>query len=151
MVKSILVAMVLAASATSLSTWAQKPIVQPANGQSAEQQGSDDAQCLASAQQQTGIDPAAIAAAPAPTTGPQGERLRGAARGAAAGAVVGEVTDNRRNGAEVGAAAGVVAGGRRSRQNNAQAQSAQASNDQAINTYYRAYGACMQGRGYTVQ
>jgi hypothetical protein len=151
MVKSILVAMVLAASATSLSTWAQKPSVQPASGQSAEQQGSDDAQCLASAQQQTGIDPAAIAAAPAPTTGPQGERLRGAARGAAAGAVVGEVTDNRRNGAEVGAAAGVVAGGRRSRQNNAQAQSAQASNDQAINTYYRAYGACMQGRGYTVQ
>ena len=30
-----------------------------------------------------------------------------------------------------------------------QAQSAQASKDQAINTYYRAYGACMQGRGYT--
>jgi len=151
MTRSIFVATLLAASVTSLSAWAQKPSVQPANGQSAQQQGSDDAQCLSSAQQQTGIDPAAIAAAPAPATGPQGERVRGAARGAAAGAVVGEVTDNRRNGAEVGAAAGMVAGGRQARQNNAQAQSVQASNDQAIATYYSAYGACMQGRGYTVQ
>jgi len=151
MTKSILVAMLLTASVTSPSAWAQKPGVHPANGQSAEQQGSDDAQCLSSAQQQTGIDPAAVSAAPAPATGPQGERVRGAARGAAAGAVVGEVTDNRRNGAEVGAAAGMVAGGRQARQNDAQAQSAQAANGQAIDTYYRAYGACMQGRGYTIQ
>ena len=75
MTKSILVAMLLTASVTSLSAWAQKPGVHPANGQSAEQQGSDDAQCLSSAQQQTGIDPAAVAAAPAPATGPQGERV----------------------------------------------------------------------------
>ena len=81
MTRSIFVATLLAASVTSLSAWAQKPSVQPANGQSAQQQGSDDAQCLSSAQQQTGIDPAAIAAAPAPATGPQGERVRGAARG----------------------------------------------------------------------
>ena len=151
MTRSIHIAVLLVASAASLSAWAQKPGVHPAKGQSVDQQTSDDAQCLSSASQQTGVDPAAIAAAPAPSTGPQGERVRGAARGAAAGAVVGEVTDNRRNGAEVGAAAGMVAGGRQSRQNNAQAQNAQAANTQALDTYYRAYSSCMQGRGYTIQ
>ena len=78
--------------------------------------------------------------------------MRGAVRGAAAGAVIGEAAhgDSSR-GARTGAAAGVVAGGARARRNNAaQAQQAQASKDQTIDTYYRAYGACMQGRGYTV-
>ncbi|MFL6593184.1 MAG: glycine zipper family protein [Luteimonas sp.] len=153
MIKSMVIAVVLVASAAPLAAWAQKPSVYPANGQSAEKKNSDDAQCLSSAQQDTGIDPAAVAAAPAPATGPQGERLRGAARGAAAGAVVGEVTGgDAREGAGAGAAVGVVAGGRRSRQNQAaQAQNAQAANGQAIDTYYRSYAACMQGRGYTVQ
>ena len=153
MIKSMVVATVLVACAVPLAAWAQKPSVYPAKGQSADQKNSDDAQCLSWAQQDTGIDPAAVAAAPAPSTGPQGERLRGAARGAAAGAVVGEVTGgDAREGAGAGAAVGVVAGGRRSRQNQAaQAQNAQASQGQAIDTYYRAYGACMQGRGYTIQ
>jgi hypothetical protein len=135
------------------AAWSQKPSAYPARGQSAEQHGTDDAQCLAWAQQDTGIDPAAVAAAPPPSTGPQGERLRGAARGAAAGAVVGEVADgDSRRGAGVGAAAGVVAGGSRARRNNAaQAQQEQAARAQSIDTYYRAYGACMQGRGYTVK
>lgn len=152
MVKSILAAILLTASVTSLSAWAQKPSAYPAKGQSADTQGRDDAQCLAWAQQDTGIDPAAVAAAPAPTTGPQGERLRGAARGAVAGGVIGGITGDAGKGAGVGATVGVLAGGRRSRQNQAaQAQSAQASKAQAIDAYYRAYGACMQGRGYTVK
>ena len=33
----------------------------------------------------------------------------------------------------------------------AEVQQAEASKVQAIDTYYRAYGACMQGRGYTVK
>jgi hypothetical protein len=149
MVRPILVALLLAASLPAL---AQKPSVYPTKGQSAAKQDSDDAQCLAWAKQDTGIDPAAVAAAPAPATGPQGERLRGAARGAVAGGVVGGITGDAGKGAGVGATVGVLAGGRRSRQNQAaQAQSAQASKDQAIATYYRAYGACMQGRGYTVK
>ena len=66
--------------------------------------------------------------------------------------MIGEVAHgDAGQGAGVGAAAGVLAGGARSRRNNAaQAQQAQASEAQAIDTYYRAYGACMQGRGYTV-
>jgi hypothetical protein len=152
MVKSLPIAVLLTASVLSFSTWAQKPSVYPAKGQSADKKNSDDAQCLAWAKQDTGIDPAAVAAAPTPTTGPQGERLRGAARGAVAGGVIGGITGDAGKGAGVGATVGVLAGGRRSRQNQAaQAQSAQASKDQAIGTYYRAYGACMQGRGYTVK
>lgn len=141
------------ALAVPTSVAAQKPSAYPAKGQSAQKQGTDDAQCLAWAKQNTGIDPAAVAAAPPPSTGPQGERLRGAVRGAAGGAVIGEIAnDDAGKGAGVGAAAGVLAGGRRARQRQAaQAQQAQASKAQATDTYYRAYGACMQGRGYTVK
>lgn len=146
----IVTAIVLAGM--SATAWAQKPSAYPAKGQSAQQQSTDDTQCLAWAKQNTGIDPAAVAAAPPPATGPQGERLRGAVRGAAAGAVIGEVaTGDAGRGAGVGATAGVLAGGARSRRNQAaQAQQAQAAKTQTIDTYYRAYGACMQGRGYTV-
>lgn len=143
-----LVAFVLCAPA-----WAQKPSTYPAKGQTAAQQSTDDGQCLAWAKQSTGIDPAAVAATPPPPTGPQGERLRGAARGAAAGAVIGEVAHgDSSHGAAVGATAGVVAGGARARHNKAaQAQQAQAAQAQTLGTYYNAYGACMQGRGYTVK
>ncbi len=150
---SIYIATVIALLGTSTAAWAQKPSVYPAKEQSAQQQGTDDSQCLAWARQDTGIDPAAVAAAPPPQTGPQGERLRGAVGGAAGGAVIGEIVDgDAGKGAGVGATAGVLVGGARSRRNQAaQAQQAQTSKTQAIDTYYRAYAACMQGRGYTVQ
>lgn len=146
-------AIALVAFALCAPVWAQKPSVYPAKGQAAAQQSTDDGQCLAWAKQSTGIDPAAVAAAPPPPAGPQGERLRGAARGAAAGAVVGEIVDgDSSKGAGVGATAGVVAGGVRARHNKAaQAQQAQAAQAQTLGTYYNAYGACMQGRGYTVK
>jgi hypothetical protein len=148
----ICLAAFIAALAASTSATAQKPSVYPAKGQSAAQKASDDGECLAWARQDTGIDPAVVATtAPAPA-GPQGERARGALRGAAAGAVVGEVVDNDAGGgAAAGAAVGVLAGGRRARQNQAaQQQSAQAAQAQSMARYYGAYGACMRGRGYTV-
>jgi hypothetical protein len=56
------------------------------------------------------------------------------------------------HGAAVGATAGALAGGVRSRQQHAaQAQTAQANQQATMSTYWRAYGACMQGKGYTVQ
>lgn len=131
---------------------AQKPSAYPAKGQTAEQQIIDDSQCLTWAQQTTGINPAAVAAAPVAPAGPQGERARGALRGAAAGAAIAQIGHgNAGRGAGVGATLGVVGGGARARRNEAaQAQQAQASKAQTTETYYRAYGACMQGRGYTV-
>ena len=43
-------------------------------------------------------------------------------------------------------------GGREARQNQAaRNQQAQAQQQQTVNTYYRAYAACMEGRGYTIR
>jgi hypothetical protein len=132
------------------------PIAYPAKGQSPQQQQKDDGECFAWAKSTTGIDPAAVTATPAPTpqSGPAvggGERATGAVRGA----VVGGIIDGG-DGAAKGAAVGVVAGGVRARQNQktqeAQAQSqAQAQKQGAINTFYRAHSACMEGRGYAIK
>ena len=148
----ICLAALVAAFMVPASAMAQKPSVYPAKGQSAAQKTSDDSECLAWAKQDTGIDPAVVATATPAPTGPQGERVRGALRGAAAGAVVGEVVDNDAGGgAAAGAAVGVLAGGRKARQNQAaQQQAAQAAQTQSLTKYYGAYGACMRGRGYTV-
>lgn len=148
----------LAAITTVVATFSmaavaqQKPIAYPAKGQTAQQQGVDDSECLGWARQSTGIDPAAVAAAPVATTGPQGERARGAVRGAVGGAVIGGATGGSSNkGAAAGATVGVMAGGARSRRNQAaQVEQGQAAKGQAMDTYYRAYASCMEGRGYTV-
>jgi len=147
-------------------------IIYPAKGQTAEQQKKDEGECYTWAVQNTGIDPVVLAqtpvqAQPAPApqeTGPSGQRVRGAARGAAAGAVIGEVANNDASqGAKTGAAVGVLAGGSRARQEKAASQQqAQASQQQAqqqaeaeraakMDTFNKAKGACLEGRGYTVK
>ena len=129
---------------------AAKPIVYPAKGQSAQQQKKDDGECYTWAKGNTGIDPAAVAAAPPPPSGPAvggGERARGAVRGAAVGGII-----DGSEGAGKGAAVGVVAGGSRARQNQrAEQASAQSQKQGAIDTFYRAQAACMEGRGYTIK
>ena len=144
-----LAAMLLLATVAS----AQKPITYPAKGQSAAQQSKDDGECYVWAKQNTGVDPAAPAAPPPPPPPPQGERAKGALRGAAAGAVIGEIgSGDASRGAATGAAVGVVAGGAKQRQKAAAGQQQAAAQQKgAIDTYYRAYGACMSGRGYTIQ
>jgi hypothetical protein len=140
-----LIAVALAAFATV--SVAQKPSVYPAKKQTAEQQKKDDGECLAWAKKDTGIDPVA-ASQPAPQqTGPAvggGERLKGAAGGAVIGGIAGD--------AGAGAAVGTVLGGVKARQNQgAQNQQAQQQQQQALNKFYKAYGACMEGRGYSVK
>jgi hypothetical protein len=45
-----------------------------------------------------------------------------------------------------------MTGGRRARQQQAsQNQQAQAQQQDMMQTYYRAYGACLEGRGYTIR
>lgn len=140
----------------SASVLAQ-PIVYPTKGQSQKQQSKDDGECYIWAKQNTGIDPAVVASTPpAQQTGPAvggGERARGALRGAVGGAVIGGIAnDDAGKGAGVGATVGVLAGGRRARQNQqAQNQQAQNEHQQKIDTFYRAHGACLEGRGYTVK
>lgn len=146
-----LVTLALAAPAA-----AQKPIVYPAKGQSSAQQQKDDTECYAWAKQTTGIDPKVVASTPPPQqTGAAvggGQRLRGAARGAAGGAAIGAIAGDAGEGAGIGAVVGTMAGGRQARQQQAaQNQQAVAQQQEMINTHYRAFGACMEGRGYTIK
>jgi outer membrane protein with glycine zipper len=140
---------------TPPSAEAQRPVVYPAKGQSAEQQQKDQAECDAWAKQTTGIDPVAVATAPPPPQGSTvggGQRLGGAARGAAGGALIGAIAGDAGTGAAAGAVVGTMAGGRRARQQQAQQQqSAEAQKQQTINTYYRAFSACLEGRGYAIK
>lgn len=140
---------------TSLAE-AQKPIVYPAKGQSSAQQTKDDSECYGWAKQNTGIDPARVASTPVPQeTGPAvggGERVRGSLRGAAGGAAIGAIAGDAGAGAGIGAIAGTMVGGRQARQNrDARNQQQYAQQQDLINTFYRAYGACMEGRGYTIK
>ena len=139
----------------TFAAWAQAPLIYPSKGQTPDQQAADEGQCHAWAKQQTGIDPAMLAAAPPPTAPSAyggGQRARGAARGAAGGAAIGAIGGNAGEGAAIGAIAGGMMGGRRARQAQAASvQGAQAQRQQQLNTYYRALSACMVGRGYTVQ
>jgi len=151
--KSAVLGAALAAALYPIVAAAQQPIYYPARGQSAQQQNRDRGECQVWAQQTTGINPAALAppSAPAPI-GPAvggGERIAGAARGA----ILGEIAGG--HGGE-GAALGAMVGGAKARKNQAAQQQAQQQQAQSayasqINTYNRAMGACMEGRGYTVK
>ena len=98
----------------------------------------------------------------------RGGRARGAARGAAGGAMVGAIADDEAGkGAGAGAAVGTMAGGAKQRKANkaakqqaaqqtAQAQQqeeaqAQAQHQAKIDTFKRAYTACMEARNYSVK
>jgi hypothetical protein len=124
----------------TLSAAAQKPAAYPSKGQSASQQSKDDGECLTWAQNSVASNPAAQP----PQSGTGNERVQGAARGAVGGAAIGAIAGDAGTGAAVGAAAGTMAGGKRKRDNQA------AQQQQGNAAYYNAYGACMKGRGYTV-
>jgi len=134
------------------AVFAQQPIIYPAGGQSPEQQQKDQGECQVWATQSTGIDPAALATAPPPSSSSGGgERVRGAARGAVGGAAIGAIAGDAGEGAAIGAVVGTMAGGRKKRQNEAaQQQAGQAQTQEQTNTWYRAIGACMTARNYTV-
>ena len=117
-------------------------------GVSASSQAADDAQCRAEATTATGYTPGSSA-----PSGPDGDRLAGAAKGAAAGAVVGGAQANqygnasdaaqdkhRNNQAKSGAAAGVAVAGSRNRRDRRDERRSAAENEAAWKT---AYDACM--------
>jgi hypothetical protein len=145
----------LALALLPLLAAAQNPVAYPAKGQSQAKQDQDEGECYVWAKNKSGVDPAVLAASPPPQeTGAAvggGERARGAARGALGGAAIGAIAGDTGKGAGVGAVAGTMAGGHRARQNrdtrNQQSQQAQSSQ---LDSYNRAYSACMTGRGYTV-
>jgi hypothetical protein len=128
----------------------------PSKNQTPEQQRRDESDCFAWSRQQTGIDPMApppqVDAQAAAAAAPKGA----AARGAAKGAVVGAVFGVRPGSAAVGAAAGAVGGAAKQGQidqaavKKAEAQAA-AQQQARLDTFKRGFGACLEGKGYTVK
>jgi hypothetical protein len=130
-------------------------IIYPAKGQTSQQQNMDEGECYSWAQQQTGIDPVAVAGAPTQQEGPAaggGERVGGAARGALGGAAIGAIAGDAGKGAAIGAVAGTMMGGRRARQNqSSQEQQAQQAKSSTMQQFNKAFGVCMEARQYTVK
>jgi len=126
----------------------------PTKGQTPDQQNKDEGECYAWAKQQTGIDPMAAASAPPQQSGKSGggERVRGAARGAAGGAAIGAIAGDAGKGAAAGAVVGTMAGGHQKRKNQREAeQQAQQQQANSVQSFNKAFGACMEGRGYSVK
>jgi hypothetical protein len=130
-------------------------VIYPAKGQSAQQQQKDEGECYSWARGQTGYDPAQATTAPPPQQNVGGERVRGAARGAAGGAAIGAIAGDAGKGAAIGAVGGTMAGGARQRRKKRDNQQAVAQQQQGAaqqqQNFQRAYGACFEGRGYTVR
>jgi hypothetical protein len=141
---------------------AQDLMIYPAKGQSQDQMEKDKFECYSWAKGQTGFDPMQV---PTATTPPpqqeakQGGVGRGAVRGGLVGLGVGAIAGDAGKGAAIGAASGGLIGGmRRNDQVRRQQQAEQQwANEQTANytrrrsEYNRAYGACLEGRGYSVK
>ena len=140
----------------------QRVFVYPANGQSPQQTDRDRYECHVWAVQQTGVDPsradgnpyARVIVQPANPPG------TGTAVGAISGAILGSIIAGPRNagaGLVLGGATGAIIGSASDAQAQAQAQHTQQQINQSAaagraqaDSYRRAIGACLQGRGYTV-
>jgi uncharacterized membrane protein len=89
-------------------------------------------------------------------TSPDGTAVVGAAKGAAAGVAIGAIAGDAGKGAAIGAVVGGLAGRRARRVGDAQEQ--EKNNEAAtqqqtamIDSFKKAYSACMEGKGYTVK
>jgi hypothetical protein len=136
--------------------------IYPEKGQSQEQMEKDKFECYNWAKGQTGFDPMEVPTATAPPPEQQAQQGgvgRGAVRGAAVGVTAGAIAGDAGKGAAIGAASGALVGGMRRRdqqrsQQQAEQQWAQeqsAQYQQRRSSYDRAYGACLEGRGYSVK
>jgi hypothetical protein len=153
----------------------------PKNGQGPDQQLKDESDCYGMAKQRTGIDPqraaptgpsadqvqAAQKQAAENADQAKGGRVSGAARGAAGGAAIGAIVGDAGKGAGAGAVAGTMSGGAKQRAANAQSQQKAAAQAKAslekeheqqmlahkegLDTFQRAFSACMDARGYSVK
>ena len=133
-----------------------QPYIFPNEGQSAEKQAQDRGTCESWARQQTGYDPLTAGSAPPPSSSSGGPGvLGGAARGAAGGALIGAIAGDAGKSAAIGAAGGGLFGGMRRqdqrRQDDAARANYQAQQQNARSHYLRAFGACMEGKNYTVK
>ncbi|MDD1636939.1 MAG: hypothetical protein LUQ56_02240 [Methylococcaceae bacterium] len=126
-------------------------MVYPAKGQNNEQLSKDRYECHMWAVRQSGFDPSNAQAYQAnPQPQQKGEVLRGGARGAAAGAAIGAIAGDAGKGAAIGATAGGLRRGFQKLDSKRAAQTQATVPSPAQDTYNRAIGACLSGRGYSV-
>lgn len=132
-------------------------VIYPAKGQDEAQQTKDKGECHQWAVKETGVDPVQVvnsSAAPA-QSGNDHKAVRGAARGALAGTAIGAIAGDAGKGAAIGATAGGVGGVARGRRQNQAEQNVAVQTQQqqqaALQKYEKAYGACLTGKGYSVQ
>src|ERR1700676_1172867 len=140
----------------------QRVFVYPANGQSAEQTDRDRYECHVWAVQQTGVDPSRADANPyerviVQPANPPGS---GTAVGAIGGAILGALIAGPRDagaGMVLGGVTGAIVGSAADASAQEQAHMTQQQLNQRAavgrahaDSYRRALGACLQGRGYTV-
>ena len=144
----------------------------PKGGQDQQQQSKDQLECHQWSAQQSGFDPTVPPSQPqvsqqtAPPPDRSGGAVRGAAGGAALGAVGGAIAGDTGKGAAIGAGVGALGGSMRrgrkeqeraqweaqQRQQQQQAQQqVQQQRAAGMDTYARAYSACMSARDYQIQ
>ena len=142
--------------------WSQDLIVYPVKGQSQDQMEKDKFECYTWAKGQTGFDPMKMPTATAPPPQQEAQKGgvgRGAVRGGAVGLAAGAIAGDAGKGAAIGAASGGLIGGMKKRDQKRSQQQAQQQWEQeqanaymqGRNSYNRAFGACLEGRGYTVK
>ena len=130
--------------------------VYPGAGQDAGRQGRDEGECYNWARQQTGIDPTAPPTQVEAAEVKRGDTVKGAAGGAMVGTAVGAIVGETGEGAAVGAVAGAARGRRARKQAQKQAkqeakQATATLDTQTKATFNKAWGACLEGRGYSVK
>jgi hypothetical protein len=117
----------------------------PKDGQSQEQQQADKQYCESWAGQQTG----SASGSPAAESTPSEERMGGGPfRGAMRGRMIGEAAGNPGAGMMGGGMAGMIRRRMEKGRQETQQESPQRGN---TNAHDRAFKACMEGRGYTVE
>ncbi|MBP1648101.1 MAG: hypothetical protein H6Q30_1546 [Bacteroidetes bacterium] len=130
----------------------------PAKDQKPDQQSKDEQACYSWAVQESGIDPLNMQATKPEEVakGPDGSAVKGAAKGAVAGVAIGAIAGDAGKGAAIGAAAGGMKGASGGKKKQAQqaeeAKKTAAATDQAkIDSFKKAYSACLEGKGYSVK
>jgi len=148
-------AVLLAADTGAVS--AQDVYVYPARNQTDEQMTRDKDECHDWAVKQTGVDPEKVAAAVVapPASGQSssgaGSGLGGAGLGAARGAMSGDAAAGAMRGVVIGRLAHAI---RARRQMDEQHQAGLQDHQQRqtqLQSYDRAFNACLTGRGYSLQ
>ena len=149
-----------------------KVYVFPTEGQTPEQQSTDEAACYNWAVQNTGSDPFALQkqaqqqeqqadqAQQQIDQAGKGAGAKGAVGGAAAGALIGEiVSDDAGKGAAYGALAGAIIARRRTQRAKAEAsqqveqqnQQAQQATAEQVENFKKAFSVCLEAKKYMVK